>query len=539
MINQPIYCITYDTDWASPYCIKDFMDLVQSFRITPTVFSTNDDPIIKAFTKTNPDDVGIHPNFRENSTQGMDYASVIDHLLKIYPNAKTFRSHSYYDSTDILLEMSRRGIWYDSNLCLYLQPNIVPLQLGVPRMTRFPVFWEDDVHWMQTDGDWRLSNYLDAFTSPGLKIINVHPFIISANIPSEDYYASVKEHIPTLSLENLKTIRYDGPGARTFFIDLIQQVRSQNQRFYTLHELYKMFPVESFLVSPDETKGKTSIHSEQEYQKYWQMSDTGKQDFLKVSYEQRYAKDRYATSRDTHARELEIQAIADNINTKGTILDIGCGNGYTLISLAKKFRGWTMIGVDFSENLIRGAEYLVEKEMDELQSRPEFVCADAIQYLKGIKGGSVRYVITERFIQNMPSVKWQKMVIRQIYRILEEGGHYLMCEGSKNGFARLNSLREDVGLTVIPDTSADNISAIRIEDDEFEDYVQSEIGFRLIRKLGFSLYVIISRVLHPLMVSPLRPRFDSRYNEYARRIQEKMEFIPGYGSNTLWILEKK
>ena len=198
-----------------------------------------------------------------------------------------------------------------------------------------------------------------------------------------------------------------------------------------------------------------------------------------------------------------------------------------------------MIGVDFSENLIKGAKCLVEKEMGELHSRPEFICTDAIQYLKGIKGGSVRYVITERFIQNMPSVKWQKMVIRQIYRILEEGGHYLMCEGSKNGFARLNSLREDVGLTVIPDTSADNISAIRIEDDEFEDYVQSEIGFRLIRKLGFSLYVIISRVLHPLMVSPLRPRFDSRYNEYARRIQEKMEFIPGYGSNTLWILEKK
>ena len=47
--------------------------------------------------------------------------------------------------------------------------------------------------------------------------------------------------------------------------------------------------------------------------KYWQMSDADKQDFLKTSYQQRNATDKYATSRDFHARELEIQAIKKGI----------------------------------------------------------------------------------------------------------------------------------------------------------------------------------------------------------------------------------
>ena len=113
-----------------------------------------------------------------------------------------------------------------------------------------------------------------------------------------------------------------------------------------------------------------------------------------------------------------------------------------------------------------------------------------------------------------------------------------MCEGSRNGFRALNDLRGKVGLSIIPDTSAENISAIRINDDDFENYFQSELGFNLRQKLGFSQYFVISRVFHPLMVAPLRPRFDSRLNDLARLIQENMDFSPGYGSNVLWVLEK-
>lgn len=539
MINQPIFCITSDIDWASDYCIEDFLNLTRSFGITPTLFATHDSQVIRTFIQSNPDHLGVHPNFRNNSTHGADYMSVIDHVFQLYPNARTFRSHIFFDSSDILSEMSRRDIKYDSNLCLHLQPNIVPLQMNIPNMTRFPVFWEDDWHWRQTGGDWKLRHYLDAFTSPGLKIINVHPFILSANIPSEDYYLEVKEHTTTVSHEDIDTIRYDGAGGRTFFIDLIEFVRSQNMRFYTLHELYHMFPVKSFLVSADDTKGRASKFSDADHTKYWQMSDADKQRFLKEDdYQQRNAKDIYATSRDFNARELEIQAIAEGLSKRGTVLDLGCGNGYTLISLAKRLKDWTMVGVDFSEKLIDGARFLIEKKKRELQSRPEFICADAIQYINGLKDDSLDYVITERFILNLPSAEWQRKVIQQVYKILKKGGRFLMCEGSEEGFRHLNELRRQVGLRLIPATSADNVSAIRIVDDEFEKYIQSEIGFKILQKLGMSHYFIVSRVLHPLMVQPLEPRFDSNFNKFAKLIQEHSEFTPGYGSNVIWVLEK-
>lgn len=113
-----------------------------------------------------------------------------------------------------------------------------------------------------------------------------------------------------------------------------------------------------------------------------------------------------------------------------------------------------------------------------------------------------------------------------------------MCEGSEEGFRHLNELRRQVGLRLIPATSADNVSAIRIVDDEFEKYIQSEIGFKILQKLGMSHYFIVSRVLHPLMVQPLEPRFDSNFNKFAKLIQEHSEFTPGYGSNVIWVLEK-
>ena len=539
MINQPIFCITSDIDWASEYCIEDFLNLMQKYEITPTLFATHDSPLLRKFVQSNPDNIGVHPNFRDNSTHGTDYLSVIDHVFQLYPSAKTFRSHCFYDGSDITNEMTKRNIKYDSNLCLYLQPNIVPLQLNIPNMTRFPVFWEDDCHWWRPDYNWDLQNYLDTFTSPGLKIINVHPFSLSVNNPSEDYYIEVKKHTTTLSHEDINTVRYDGPGVRTFFIDLLEFIRSQNMPCYSLDELYHKFPVKSFLVSKDDTKGRASTFSDAQYKKYWQMSDADKQKFLKKDdYQQRDARDIYATSRDFHARELEIQAILRGISKKGAVLDLGCGNGYTLISLAKQLKDWTMVGVDFTEKLIEGAQFLLEKEKSHLQSYPEFICADAIEYINGLEDESIDYVITERFILNLPSAEWQRNAIQQIYNILKIGGRFLMCEGAEDGFTHLNELRKQVGLSVIPAKSADNISAIRIVDDEFEKYAQTEIGFKILQKLGMSNYFIISRVLHPLMVQPLQPRFDASFNKFAKLIQEHSEFSPGYGSNVVWILEK-
>jgi len=335
-----------------------------------------------------------------------------------------------------------------------------------------------------------------------------------------------------------QALRFAGRGVADFVSQLLATLFKQGHRFHTLSQLHEMLPVTEFLLPEDETAGRAARHSADDYHRYWTLSDGEKQAFIKESYEKRNATDPYATSRDYNAKDLEIKTIRASLKGEGPILDLGCGNGTTLLSLARELESWPMTGVDFSESLIRGAGHLLEQQARELVARPQFICDDAVQYLRLVESESVAYVLTERFLQNLPSGEVQKAVMREAHRVLRPGGRLLMCEGSADGFESLNRLRTGVGLSSIPDTSADNVSAIRLRDDDIESFAAEELGFVLVSKLGASIYFIIARALHPLLVMPQRPRFDARINDLAARIQEAMPFTPGYGSNTLWVFEK-
>jgi trans-aconitate 2-methyltransferase len=284
--------------------------------------------------------------------------------------------------------------------------------------------------------------------------------------------------------------------------------------------------------------GRVTVHSEDAYRRYWEMTDDERQAFLRQEYEQRDASDPYATSRDYNARELEIAAIRAQLGAPGHLLDLGCGNGYTLLSLAEAMPGWDLLGVDFSPNLIAGAARLLAARRERLQSVPRFLEADALAYLRDAHDASVDYVLTERFVQNMPSQAVQVDVLRQIHRILRPGGVLLMCEGSDDGFVALNELRAALGLARIPATSPENVSAIRFEDAAIERIATAALGYRLRAKVGFSTFFLITRVLHPLLAAPAAPRFDAPINDLARRIQAHAPMLPGFGSNVLWAFEK-
>jgi len=534
--NAPLFCLTGDVDWASDYVIEDFLSLVRNYGIRPTIFATHKSPVLEEYSAKGLIELGIHPNFLPGSSQGNNELSVIRGMCKEFPDAKAFRSHCFFTNSHIVTEMVKRGFRYDSNLCLYLQSGITPLS-HASGLTSFPVFFEDDSHQIRK-GVWDLDRYFNHFLSPGLKILDFHPFFVTANIPDQKYYTKVKKHITTCAAKDIKHIRYKGEGARTFFIKLLEGLSSRGMRFYTLSELYNMFSPSEPQIPGNKKSGRHTQHSEEDYKRYWKMSDVEKQEFTRQSYQRRNAKDIYATSRDHNLRELEVAGIKDNITEKGRVLDLGCGNGYTLISAAKDRKDWELIGVDLSDNLIKGANEILRSQKAELQSHPRFISADAISYLKQCKENSARYIVTERFIQNMPNAKIQKTVLREAYRVLAPGGKLLMCEGSEDGFEALNNLRESVGLSRVPATSKDNIGAIRLKDKEVEAFVQEEIGFTLKRKIGFSTYFIISRVLHPLLVLPQSPGFDAKINEIAATIQKNSPHQTGYGSNTLWVLEK-
>lgn len=539
MINSPIYCLTSDIDSASEFCIEEFIKLASSYGIKPTVFTACKSLAIGSALESNEIDVGIRPDPLFEAAAHADAAATLDDLFALYPDAKAFRSRNFVDSFPLLEAMAGRGVTHDSNLCLYLQPDIVPLNLAVAPIVRFPVFWQDDVHWVRTGGNWDLEKYLAAFTSPGLKIISVHAFDLAVNTPNQEFHSRVAEYKGTLGADSAGRIRFKGRGVKTFLVELLELLSSRGERFHCLSELHRMFSMEQFMVPDDETRGRTTEHSEEDYQRYLRMTDEEKQRYIRTSYQKRDAKDKYATSRDFNLRELEIRCIGRCLGERGSVLDLGCGNGYTLLSLARRLKGWDMTGVDFAHALIEGAAHLLEDSRSELQSVPRFVCADAIEYLKTVQPDSTTYVITERFVLNLPSRDAQRQVLRRIHGVLAPGGRLIMCEGARDGTVALNDLREKVGLERIPETCKDKVSALLVDDKEMEDYVQKRIGFKLVARHGLSQYFVMSRVLHPLLVAPRQPRFDAKINELARLMQEHMPFKPGYGPVTLWVFEKR
>ena len=530
-IHAPLFCLTSDVDWASDYAIRELLQFAGDVGITPTVFATHSTTALNDGAE-----IGIHPNFLPGSSHGTDTRSVVDHMLAAYPQAKAFRSHHFVDSSDIAVEMFRRGLRYDSNLCLHMQDGIVPLRTSAGPI-RFPVFWEDDVHWATHPGDWSVKDYVGRFTTHGLKILNVHPFLFAANVPGQEYYERVKGHIKSLSADTARDVRYEGPGVRTFVEALLRELRNRGFKFHTLNQLFEMTVGQ---LKADQERSSFTVYTQDEYQKYWnEFSDAQRQSFVRDSYDKlRNPSDRYATSADTNLRDLEIDAIRNHLASPGTLLDLGCGNGLTLYTLGEALRGWKMVGVDFSEVLIRGAEQMMAAYQGKLHTVPQFVLGDAIAHIKALPDDSVDCVLTERFLQNLPSREGQYGVIREAERVLRGGGRLLMCEGSQDGFDALNDLREAVGLARIPASGPENVSALRFHDTEVERCAENDAGFRRIAKVGFSTYFTVARVLHPLLVSPQKPRYDARINDLARKIQMHTPKDSGLGSNVLWVYEK-
>ena len=77
------FVLTCDLDWASEYCIGNFLALMGRFSLTPTVFVTHKSAAIGEAARLGRVEPGIHPNFPPPSTHGDSFAHILsgDHGL--------------------------------------------------------------------------------------------------------------------------------------------------------------------------------------------------------------------------------------------------------------------------------------------------------------------------------------------------------------------------------------------------------------------------------------------------------------------------
>jgi len=523
LIDAPI--LTFDVDWAPDFMIDFVAKILLRAGVRSTWFVTHESEAIDRLRR-NPQhfELGVHPNFLPGSSHGESPKQVLDKCLAMVPEAQSFRTHSLVQSTPLLCEiMASTPLTIDASLFLPGQSYVQPFRFEWDghSMLRVPFHWEDDHEMASAAPHWSLG----ARQAKG-EVFNFHPIHIYLNSVDMKAYGSLKARfgrVTDIDQPSADAVVDGRPGTRTTFLEIVDQmrVRGDSVRLIDLRERWAMASGKkiSEVASGDADGGREP----QRLDTYRSATADSRAEQVRARYDALDASNLYATSRDFNLRELEIGFIRDH--AKGPdILDIGCGNGYTLISLARGIKG-NLVGLDFSENMIQGARALAERFGAELQSVPTFNTADVRRL--PYPDGSFDTVISERLIFNLPTRQDQEATINEVHRVLKPGGMYLMVEGNQDGLERLNVVREKVGLGPIPTVDSESFSSLKLREDELADWLKP--AFDVADEHYFGTYYLISRVVHPLLVQPDQPRFDAPINAIARRVAEVLPDVGHLG----------
>jgi SAM-dependent methyltransferase len=218
------------------------------------------------------------------------------------------------------------------------------------------------------------------------------------------------------------------------------------------------------------------------------------------------------TYKDYNLQHLEMDSILNYLKPGDRVADIGCGKGYSALYMAwkKKIR---IVGIDYSEEMVG----LATKNMEELSRKGElageadFAVGDVME--ERIYPGEFDVIYTERCLINLPTWDEQKDAIRKLANCISSGGLFLMLEGSKPGINKLNDLRASFGLKAIPVVWHN----LFFDDEQLISYASGFLDFVKVDDFC-STYMIISRALHPALVSPAEPDYKSKINKLALQL---------------------
>lgn len=238
-----------------------------------------------------------------------------------------------------------------------------------------------------------------------------------------------------------------------------------------------------------------------------------------------------STLPDFNFREIEIESISKYIKQSDNVCDVGCGDGFSTNRFEKISKDIT--GIDYSHNMIKNAR----------RSYPHitFTMHDILEPLNSLTTDenvlihpSFDVVITERCIINIECWDKQKIAIKNIYDILEDGGVFIMMECFKDGLDVVNKAR--LLLNIKEDKIVDRNCFF--DKDVFEKWIQKYFVIEKVQYFG--LYHIISRIVHPALIYPQEPKYDSPINYIACKLSNIFPNVgDGIGHNAMYVLRKK
>jgi ubiquinone/menaquinone biosynthesis C-methylase UbiE len=234
-----------------------------------------------------------------------------------------------------------------------------------------------------------------------------------------------------------------------------------------------------------------------------------------------------AGSNDVIAKELEIKAIAEYVSDGMRLLEVGCGNGFTAIELARRY-DIEIFAFDFAEKMIDAAKSMLTGQ--QLKGSVTFRVGD-IRHLSDISQ-KFDLIYTERVLINLPDWPTQKQSIINIIELLSAGGLYVMCENSQDGLDKINVLREAVGLPKVEPPWHN----CYFRDKDIETITLPRVILENVNCYS-STYYFLSRVVNAYLSAQegKEPRYDAPVNQLALKLPSIGDFSQG----KIWLWRKK
>jgi len=225
-----------------------------------------------------------------------------------------------------------------------------------------------------------------------------------------------------------------------------------------------------------------------------------------------------AGTNDFILSRIEQKFLSENIEKHSRVLDIGCGNGNSLLGLVKS-NSCHGIGIDFSEKMLN----LAKKNCDEqnLNQAVRFHQRDLPPIPREWDVFDVAY--SQRCLINLTTTEKQKEAVLSIENSLKHGGRYIMIECFNDGLQETNHLRAQMSLEEIPPPWHNHFFDI----DEVKSWSTPKFYVERVVHIS-STYHFLSRVVYAKLAADANKElhYDSEINLLAEQLPQE---IGAYG----------
>ena len=121
-----------------------------------------------------------------------------------------------------------------------------------------------------------------------------------------------------------------------------------------------------------------------------------------------------ATAPDHYYREMEIDRVLAHLSNGQTVLDVGCGNGYSTLCFSKALPSSKIVGVDYSDSMIRHANVALAKS--DVGNRIEFLVGNVLSLTSVPAIGKRKFdaIVSERCLINLQNWEEQRAALLQM-----------------------------------------------------------------------------------------------------------------------------